>query len=229
MNLQNTAFFLLLMGLMLGCGEGNVPTKPTAGYLPDSLTDASNSEGKPTPQLGQDTLVIGKEKKLGASGGSFEDRNERLSSVVFEGYSKVELDPMEAFPNFKTTRKSAFLKLRKSKSTSTQAGPKVYPRLLLKSYEFSDPAHLRTEFEAWVNGLEHAGSNFELGKPMSAVKTPPILCFMTEKWLVMVQWSCQYQNAEWSILEKSFFDFGRKEGAIHLLAFSCEAGKVVYQ
>lgn len=227
--ISQSFLFVLVTLALAGCQSEPAPKKPEHGYLPDSLVEAGSSTGSKAAAVRRDTLVIGTDAKPGDPNESFEQRNERLATTVFAAYSKAQLDPMEAFPNFKTATKSAFLRLRKTQPTAAPAGPKVYPRILLKSYRFAAFDALKAAFEGWVNDQEHGGGPFTLGMEVNAVKTPPVLCFMTDTWLVLVQWSCQYKNEEWEATMSAFFEFAKKEGATYGLAFTCQAGKLEYQ
>lgn len=223
-------FFPVIISIcfLQACQSDPTPAKPKHGYLPDSVVDIDNI-GQSQPNLKKrDTLVIGKETEVTLQNESFEQRNDRFAKTVFPDFMKVTLDPMDAFPNFKTATKSAFLRMRKSEPTATKVGQKVYPRILLKSYRFASWEPLKQEFEAWVNGMEHGETTFKLGDELLSVKTPPVLVFMTDNWLVMVQWSCQYQNEDWDWNQNAFFEFAEKQGAKFTLSFTCKAGALEY-
>ena len=189
----------------------------------DSMARTNSPEALPViAGSGSEPLKVSSTK--GAHGTSLV-----LCQNVFPGFKVVEMDPMDGFPLFKTAKETEFLRLRHVKPAKTPIGSGTYPRILLKVYEFSSWEALEAEIEAYFDGMEHSAGKFELGKPMDALKTPPLLCLATETTFVMVQSTCGYHNEEWNATTTAFFDWAKQQNAKVAFEATCQAGKLRYE
>lgn len=146
---------------------------------------------------------------------------------VFPEYEQAEGDPMDAYPKYKTAKASLFSTLRRTNPISNRFGKAVYPRILLKTYQFEDEASLRMEIEAWLNGMQSSITDIKLGQIVTDLKSPLSLCAVlgTEFWVA--QSGCVYDGKDWDITERRFFDFMRAEDAIYTFKIDCQ-GKINY-
>jgi hypothetical protein len=147
---------------------------------------------------------------------------------IFPDYKKVEMDPMEAYPKYKTAQETIFSRIRMKNPISNAYGKAVYPRLLLKAYRFTSPTTLTQEVEAWLNTLGSATTGIELGQSVKALKSPPLLCAIIENDFFLVQAACVYEGKEWAATKDRFFQAMSSQGASYVWQVKCEGGALVY-
>jgi hypothetical protein len=147
---------------------------------------------------------------------------------IFPDYKRVEMDPMEAYPKYKTATETIFARIRMKNPISNAYGKAVYPRLLIKAYRFTNPQVLAMEVETWLNTLGSETKGIELGQDVKAVKSPPLLCAIVQNDFLLVQAACVYEGAEWSATEKLFFATLNGQGATYAWKVKCDGGALVY-
>jgi hypothetical protein len=153
---------------------------------------------------------------------------EQWSLEIFPEYKVVEMDPMEAYPKYKTAQETIFSRLRMKNPISNAYGKAVYPRLLIKAYRFAAPTALTKEVEAWLNTLGSATQGIQLGQAVDAVKSPPLLCAVVNNDFLVVQGGCVYDGAEWTATKALFFKTLETQGAIYTFEVQCKGGALVY-
>jgi hypothetical protein len=153
---------------------------------------------------------------------------EKWTIEIFPDYKKVDMDPMEAYPKYKTAQETIFSRIRMKSPISNAYGKSVYPRLLLKAYRFASREALTTEVEAWLNTLGSEIKNIELGQAVKAVKSPPMLCAVVENDFFAVQAACVYDGKEWTATEELFFSSLANQGAAYTWKIKCNGGEIVY-
>lgn len=214
---------LIVLGCLLlaGCTESNAPTKPKAGYLPDSVAPGDPAATQPgTSQPGG--------APMSQNDADFRSLNDGRIAKVFVNWKSGTLDPMDAFPQYKTATRTDIRRLVRSQPISNDFGKAVYPRILFKAYRFASADALTTEVETWLNSHTHSGGAIQLGKPVETFKSPPLLCYTTDTDLVVVQWSCVYGGADWEADVKRFLGTANEDGATCIWEVTCGTGEFRY-
>jgi hypothetical protein len=147
---------------------------------------------------------------------------------IFPDYKVVEMDPMEAYPKFKTAQETTFSRIRMKIPISNAYGKAIYPRLLLKAYRFANEQVLALEVEAWLNTLGSATHDIQLGQNVNSVKSPPLLCAVVGNDFFLVQAACVYEGKEWTATEQLFFATLNGQGASYAWKVKCDGGELVY-
>jgi hypothetical protein len=147
---------------------------------------------------------------------------------IFPDYKRVEMDPMEAYPKYKTASETVFARIRMKNPISNAYGKAVYPRLLIKAYRFASPQVLALEVEGWLNTLGSETKGIELGQDVKSVKSPPLLCAVVQNDFLLVQGACVYEGAAWLATEKLFFGTVNGQGAKYAWKVKCDGGELVY-
>lgn len=160
---------------------------------------------------------------------SFQTLVAQWTNAIFSEYKKVEMDPMEAFPKYKTAQEIYFNRLRRKNPISNGFGKAVYPRVLLKAYRFGSEAALTKEVEAWLNDFEGSGGQLKLGQGGANLKSPPLLCAIIQQDFFVVQSACVYESKEWTATEELFEAIMKDEGANYIFKIGCKAGDLSYQ
>ncbi|MFN8394621.1 MAG: hypothetical protein U0176_08120 [Bacteroidia bacterium] len=148
---------------------------------------------------------------------------------IFPEYKVVELDPMDAYPQYKGSQQTIFKRLRMKNPISNSYGKAVYPRVLMKAYRFIAPSALTKDVEEWLNSLGSTTKGIELGQEGVSVKSPPHLCAVVGNDFLVVQSGCIYEGPEWSATKKLFFDKMREQNAAYAFEIQCDGGKVSYE
>ena len=91
------------------------------------------------------------------------------------------MDPMDAYPKYKTAQETVFSRIRMINPISNDYGKAVYPRVLLKAYRFASPVALTQEVTAWLNTLGSETKGIEIGQNVKSVKSPPLLCAIIDR------------------------------------------------
>lgn len=159
---------------------------------------------------------------------TIEQQLAQWSAEIFPDYKAVEMDPMEAYPRYKSAQGTAFSRIRMKNPISNDYGKAVYPRVLLKAYRFATPTALTTEVEAWLNTLGSETKNISLGQHVKAMKSPPLLCAIVASDFFVVQSACVYAGKEWSATEELFFKTLNGQGAAYAWKIQCDGGELVY-
>lgn len=160
---------------------------------------------------------------------SFQTLVAQWTNAIFSDYKKVDMDPMEAFPKYKTAQEIYFNRLRRKNPISNGFGKAVYPRVLLKAYRFADEKALTKEVEAWLNEFEGSNGKLKLGQGGVNLKSPPLLCAIVQRDFFVVQSACVYEGKEWSEMEKLFQETMMDTGADYIFKIGCKAGDLSYQ
>jgi hypothetical protein len=199
--------------------------KPSGSDLPfkDDSTSTVLPEDGTQPTL-QDTAAI-KE-----NGPSFRDHCKTLASTVFtEEYKEVGLDQLEDSPKFKQAREMVFLKYIRRNPINNKFAGQIIPRFVWKGYQFVTADAATASLEEWLNNAEHSGDSIVLGKPVSSLKLPPMVCAVVGQEVYMLPTPCLYKGEEQDQLVQRFMAEMKKAGAQHRFRVGCNAGQVTYE
>jgi hypothetical protein len=206
--------------LLAACTESNQPPKPKAGYLPDSVAQGDPAAGNPATQPGG--------PPMSQNDADFRGLNDARIAKVFVSWKIGTLDPMDAFPQYKTAMRTDIRRLVRSQPIANDFGKAVYPRILFKAYRFASSDALQAEVATWLNSHSHSGGDIVLGKPVATFKSPPLLCYTTATDLVVAQWSCVYGGADWDADVGRFFAAALEDGATCSWEVTCGTGEFRY-
>jgi hypothetical protein len=199
--------------------QNGVSSVHTATVPPDSA--------KPTPD---DTATHNTHTDVNLNANlPFEDVVEGWVQGIFPDYKKVEMNPMDAVPQYKTAQKTLFYRIRRKEPISNAYGKAVYPRILVKAYHFAHKEALVKEVETWLNAQEGDTDNITLGSPVKNFKSPPLLCAVVGNDFWMVQFGCVYASKEWTATEELFFAKMTAVNAEYAWKVGCEAGEFSYK
>jgi hypothetical protein len=219
--MRNAILIGLSCLLLAACSESSSPNKPKAGYLPDSVAESPDGgAAQPAPQPSG--------APMSENDAAFAAVNDGRIAKIFVDWKVGPLDPMDAFPRYKTALRTDIRRLLRKQPVASSVGKAVYPRILYKAYRFGSAEALKAEVEAWLNSTSHGGGDIRLGAPVKSFKSPPLLCYMTETDFVVIQWSCVYGGAEWDADIKRFLQATQEEGATYVWEVMCGTGEFRY-
>jgi hypothetical protein len=160
---------------------------------------------------------------------SLAQRVDQWSNEIFPDYKKVEMDPMEAYPKYKSASETIFSRIRTKNPISNAYGKAIYPKLLLKAYRFGSQQALTKEVEAWLNSLGSATKEIQLGQHVDAVKSAPTLCAIIDEDFFLVQTACLQEGKEWTASKELFIQSFSSQGASYIWEIKCGGGEIIYQ
>ena len=207
-------FASLLLVFQMSCGESPA---------------ADSSAKKPAvSELGPEGLP-GNHQVHSSNRKLFEQRVNVMCDSLFQGYKRVEMDPLDQLPKFVEASPALFRRYRMKKPIRTaQVAGQVYPRVILKAFRFPEAQVAEQAISHWLNAYESSEDSIVLGRDVSTFKSPPLFCAWVENELFLLQTACIYRHESYSDLRKRFFSFFEEGNPTFLWEVNCEGGQFVY-
>lgn len=243
MKMMRRFLYLAAILLMWGAGQGCKET-PENGHSsqPNDTTEVQVPD-QPIPPVadtlgtkengGVDTVanaVSQAASSLFPPESTFSQHFANLQKALFEtAYEPDALAEHEKMPFFSNSRHKMFQRMRVRKPVGTTAGSRIYPRHTFKGYQFSNSAEAQKTVVKWLNDFEHSGDSLQLGVPVKAIKSPPVLVAIKDNEVFMLQTACMYTEGDWERIRGVFLGMAKEPTVQYVFSIGCNAGELTYQ
>lgn len=232
------ALLLLLCGS--GCNEpaGQVSDNQAADsaqvQAPDQPNPPASDTASQASAVGTDTakaqVPAHSTATLFPPESTFSQHFTNLQNALFEtAYDPDEMAEHEKKPFFSNSRHRMFQRMRIKKPIGSTAGSRIYPRHILKGYQFGTADEALKTVTKWLNDFEHSGDSISLGQSVKAIKSPPVLVAIRENEVFMLQTACMYTIGDWQRIRDAFLGMKQESTVQYVFTIGCNAGELTYQ